>query len=78
MPQILFSHELATNYQEKPNTFTDFFGKQYQPLLNNITFTSTLIFGAISRQSTADIDWKKILKLIWSLNSEKAHGRDGI
>ena len=73
-----FNNKLVINSQEKPNIFIDFFSKQCQPTSNNSTFPSTVTFRAISRRSTADIDSKKVLKLIWSLNSEKDRDHDGI
>ena len=42
------------------------------------TFPSIQTFETSRRLSTVDIDSKKILKLIQGLNSNKAHGHDGI
>ena len=56
----------------------DFFSKQCQPIPNSSTFPSIKSFETSNRLSTVDIDSKKILKLMQSLNSNKAHGHDGI
>ena len=67
-----------TNFKDKPNIFNDLFSKQYQPIPNNSTLLSTQSFETSIRLSTVDIDSQKILKLIEGLNSNKAHGHDGI
>ena len=51
---------------------------QCQPVPNNSTLPSIQTFEASNRLSTVDIVSKKILKLIQGLNSDKAHGHDGI
>ena len=67
-----------TNFKDKANIFNDFFSKQCQHIPKNSTLPSIQSFETSNRLSTVDIDSKKILKLIQSLNSNKAHGRDGI
>ena len=67
-----------TNFKNKANIFNDFFSKQCQPIPNNSTLPSIQSFETSNRPSTVDIDSKKILKLIQGLNSNKAHGHDGI
>ena len=67
-----------TNFKDKANISNDFFSKQCQPLPNNSTLPSIQSFETSNRQSTVDIESKKILKLIQGLNSNKAHGHDGI
>ena len=75
---ILVNNKLATNFKDKANIFNDFFSKQCQPIPNNSTLPSFQTFEISNRLSTLDIDSKKILKLIQGLNSNKAHGHDGI
>ena len=67
-----------TNFKDKANIFNDFFSKQCQHIPNNSTLPSIQSFETSNRLSTVDIDSKKILKLIQSLNSNKAHGHDSI
>ena len=67
-----------TNFKDKANIFNDFFSKQRQPIPNNSTLPSIQTFETSNRLCTVDIDTKKMLILIQSLNSKKAHGHDGI
>ena len=67
-----------TNFKDKANIFNDFFSKQYQPIPINGTLPSIETFETSNRLSTVDIDSKKILNLMQSLNSSKAHGHDSI
>ena len=75
---LLDNNKLVTNFKDKANIFNDFFSKQCQPIPNNSTLPSIQSFETSNRLSTVDTDSKKILKLIQSLNSNKAHGHDGI
>ena len=78
IPPILVNNKLVTNFKDKANIFNHFFSKQCQPIPNNSTLPSIQSFETSNRLSTVDIDSKKILKLIQGLNSNKAHGHDGI
>ena len=67
-----------TNFKDKANIFNDFFSKQRQPIPNNSTLPSIQAFETSNRLCTVDIDTKKMLIVIQSLNSKKAYGHDGI
>ena len=66
------------NFKDKANTFNSFISKQCQPIPNNSTIPSNQTLETSIRLSTVDIDSKKILKFMQCLNSNKAHGNDGI
>ena len=66
------------NLKNKANISSDFFGKQCQPIPNNSTLPSIQTFETPNRLCTIDIDLKKVLKIMQDLNSDKAHGNDGI
>ena len=78
IPPTLVNKNLVTNFKDKAKIFIDFFSKECQPIPNNSTLPSIQSFETSNRLSTVDIDSKKILKLIQGLNSNKAHGHDGI
>ena len=78
IPPILVNNKLVTNFKDKANIFNGFFSKQCQLIPNNSTLLSIQSFETSKRLSTIDIDSKKILNLIKGLNSNKAHGHDGI
>ena len=66
------------SFKDKVNIFNDVFSRQCYPIPNNSTLPSIQSFESSNRLSTVDIDSKKVLTLIHSLNSNKAHGHDGI
>ena len=78
IPPTLVNKNLVTNFKDKAKIFIDFFSKECQPIPNNSTLPSIQSFETSNRLSTVVIDSKKILKLIQGLNSNKAHGHDGI
>ena len=74
-PPILVNNKLVTDFTNKANIFNDFFSKHFQPIPNNSTLPS---IQTSFRLDTVDIDSKKILKFTQGLNSNKAHGHNGI
>ena len=78
IPQILVNNKLVNKFQDKADIINEHFSKQYQPIPNNSTLPSIKTFESSKRLSSVDIDFKKILKLIQCLNSNKAHGHNGI
>ena len=75
---ILVNNKLVTNFKDKASIFNDFFSKQCHPIPNNSILPSIQSFETSNKLSTIDTDWKKILKLIQGLVSNKGHGHDGI
>ena len=77
IPPILFS-TLISNFKENVNHFNDFFTSQCTPTSNDIALPSRT--NSVSNVSLSSIQFKDqdILKIIDSLNYNKAHGHDDI
>ena len=75
---ILIKNKPISNFKEKANHFNSFFASQCTPVSNNSTLplvTSPVTNASLSSISSNDQD---ILKIIHSLNINKAHGYDDI
>ena len=68
--QYLCNNE-KTYYFEKDNTFNVFFSNASQ-------YQTTAFFREDNRLCDINLNYKKILKVIQSLNPNKAHGHDGV
>ena len=67
-----------SDFTEKANLFNDLFAIQCALLSNNSVLPSAVSFKAQSRLSSVNFEKEDILKLIRSLNVNKANGRDNI
>ena len=69
---------LISNFKEKANHFNAFFASQWTPVCNDSVLPSTT--NSVSNISLSSIQFKDqdILKIICSLNYNKAHGYDDI
>ena len=77
IPPLLVNDKLVTNFLEKANLFNEFFSKQCQLLQNNSTLPKTNTYTE-NRLNDITFDNEKLLKIIQSLDANKAHGSDGI
>ena len=78
IPPLLVNDKLVTNFLEKANLFNEFFSKQCQPLQNNSTLTKSNTYQTENRLNDITFDNEKLLKIIQSLDANKAHGYDGV
>ena len=78
IPPILVKDQLVTNFSEIANLFNEFFTQQCNTIENDSTLPNDLVFETIERISSFDISKDEITKIIRSLDSNKAHGYDGI
>ena len=78
IPPLLVNDKFVTNFLEKANLFNKFFSKQCQPLQNNSTLRKSNTYHTENRLNDIIFDNEKLLKIIQSLDANKAHGYDGI
>ena len=78
IPPLLVNGNFITNFLEKANFFNECFSKQCQPLQNNSTVPKSNTYHAENRLNDITFDNEKLLKIIQSLDANKAHGYDGI
>ena len=78
IPPILVNNKLISNFKEKANHFNAFFASQCTPVSNDSALPSTT--NSVSNVSLSSIQFKDqdILKIIRSLNYNKAQGYDDI
>ena len=71
---ILVNNKLISNFKEKANYFNDFFASQCTPIFNDGALPNSS--NSVSNVSLSSIQFKDqdILKIIHSLNYNKAHG----
>ena len=75
---LLVNDNFITNCSEKANLFNKFFSKQCQPLQNNSTLPKSNTYHTENRLHDITFDNEKLLKIIQSLDANKAHRYDGI
>ena len=78
IPPLLVNDKFVTNFLEKANLFNEFFSKQCQPLQNNSTLPKSNTYHTENRLNDITFDKEKLLKIIQSLDANKAHGYDGV
>ena len=78
IPPLLDNGEFITNFKDKANLFNDYFSSQCSLIDNSSTLPEPIIPSFDFSISTFDIDGDHILKLIRSLDENKAHGFDQI
>ena len=62
----------------KTNLFIDFFREKCKPIINDSSLPNSQVIETVTRLSDIKIDADTIIKLIRSLDPNKAHGCDGI
>ena len=62
----------------KASYVNKFFASQCTPLVNNSTLPDKITYNSAARLTSVKFDNNNILKIISSLNVNKAHGDDGI
>ena len=70
--------QLVTNVLEKANLFNEFFTQKWNTIENDSTLLNHLVFETTERTSSFDISKDEIIKIIRSLDPDKAHEHDGI
>ena len=78
IPPILVKDQLVINFLEKANLFNEFLTQQCNTIENDSTLPNYLVFETTERISSFDISKDEIIKIIRSLDPNKAHGHDGI
>ena len=74
----LLVNDFITNFLEKANLFNEFLSKQCQPLQNNSTLPKSNTYHTENRLNDITFENEKLLKIIQSLDANKARGYDGI
>ena len=75
---LLVNDKFITNFLEKANLFNEFFSKQHQSLQNNSTLPKHSTYHTENRLNDITFGNEKLLKIIQSLDANKARGYDGI
>ena len=78
IPPLLAGNQLGSDFLEKANLFNDYFSKQCTTIGNNIPIPANTSFVTEGRLSTFEICSGDIVKIIRSLDPNKAHGHDEI
>ena len=78
IPPPLVNNEYVTDFLDKGNLFNDFFRDQCRPIINDSSLPNNQTTKTVTGLSGINIDTDTIVKLIRSLDPNKAHGCDGI
>ena len=78
IPPLLKDGNLESVFKIKANYFNNSFASQSTPLVNNSNLPEKTTYNSAARHTSIKFDNSDILKIIWSLNVNKAHGHDGI
>ena len=73
-----YRHKVITNLTEKANFLNIFFALQCVPIVNDSILPSTIMYKTENRLSTISFKDEYVLKIIKSLNINKADGHDNI
>ena len=73
-PLLLAGNQLVPNFLVKANLFNDYFSKQCMIIDNNRSITAKITFENKERLSTFEICSDDIIKLVRSLDPNKARG----
>ena len=74
IPLLLAGNQLVPNFLVKANLFNDYFSKQCMIIDNNRSITAKTTFENKERLSTFEICSDDIIKLVRSLDPNKARG----
>ena len=78
IPPILINNQLITNFKDKARYFNEFFSEQCSPLSNTSEIPKTQSFITNDRLSDIQFQENDIIKIIRSLDINKAHGHNDI
>ena len=78
IPPLLVDNKLVTDFLDKANLFNNFFAKQCTPISNDSTVPVNINFETRERLSSLEFCVDDIVKIIRSLDQNKAHGHDEI
>ena len=78
IPPILLENKLESDFFKKANYFNKFFASKCTPLNNSSSLPSSLDFETEARLTSINFSANDILKIIRSLDINKAHGHDDI
>ena len=78
IPPILLENKLESDFFKKANYFNKFFASKCTPLNNSSSLPSSLDFETEARLTSINFSANDILKIIRSLDINKAHSHDDI
>ena len=78
IPPLNVGNKLVTDFKEKARLFNEFFASKCTPITNDSSLPSLLNLNLTSKLSVINFTDDDILKIIRSLNINKAHGHDDI
>ena len=78
IPPILIENKSETDFLKKANYFNKFFASKCTPLSNSSSLPSSLDLETEARLTSINFSDNDILKIIRSLDINKAHGHDDI
>ena len=78
IPPILIENKLETEFLKKANYFNKFFASKCTPLSNSSSLRSSLYLETEVRLTSINFSDNDILKIIRSLDMNKAHGHDDL
>ena len=70
--------KLVTQFREKARHFNEFFASKCTPITNDSSLPRLFDFSSVGNLSGINLNDDNILKIIRSLNIDKAHGHDDI
>ena len=78
IPPLIVNNQIVTDIQIKANLFNSYFSEQCKPIDNNSSLPINPNFLTHKRLSQLHFTLDDVTKVVQSLNSNKAHGHDGI
>ena len=78
IPPLLINDQLVSDFKVKANHFNAFFSMQCTPLVNGSQIPDAVSFETNERLSSIDFSNDDTIKIIRSLDENKAHGHDDI
>ena len=78
IPPLLINDKLETNFKKKAHHFSVFFTSKCTPLFNNNVLPDSLDYISPARLPSINFNNEDMLKIIKSLNVNKAHGHNNI
>ena len=75
---LLVGNQLVTDFLVKANLFNDYFGQQCTTVDNDSSISPNITFATEQKLSTLEFCTDDIVKIIKSLDPNKAHGHDEI
>ena len=78
VPPLNVGNKLVTDFKKKARLFNDFFVSKYTPITIDNSLPSLFNLNLTSNLSVTNFTDDDILKIIRSLNINKAHGHDDI